>query len=251
MHTSQELAGKPMSSIEPDTFFTRSWSLYDLITEHNYMFHREIYAGIAHLLKLRKSHGPYRMLDLGCGNARYLASCLMQDPPTHYEGVDLSESALAEARGYLKGLPCPVSLTQGDLLEAVESTEKRWDVIFAGFAVHHLMPPEKARFFRAAGRSLSDNGWLLMVDVVREAEQSREAFLEEYLRFMRENWKQIPRDELEDACAHVETCDYPENMAALLAMAKASGLHGCHVISQYGQHITLLFSRDAEQQSVG
>ena len=113
------------------------------------------------------------------------------------------------------------------------------------------MPEEKARFFRAAGRCLSDNGWLLMVDVVREADQSREVFLEGYLRFMRENWKQIPHDELEDACAHVETCDYPEDLATLIAMARASGLHGCHVISQYGQHITLLFSRDAGQQVVG
>ena len=88
-----------MSSFEPDTFFTRSWSLYDLITEHNYMFHREIYAGIANLLKLRKSRGPYRMLDLGCGNARYLAPCLMQSSPAHYEGVDLSGSALGRSAG--------------------------------------------------------------------------------------------------------------------------------------------------------
>ena len=215
------------------------------------MFHREIYAGIAHHLKLRKSHGPYRMLDLGCGNARYLAPCLMQDPPALYEGVDLSESALAEARGYLAGLSCPVSLKQGGLLEAAEATEKRWDVIFSGFAVHHLTPAEKARFFRAAGRGLSDGGWLLMVDVVREEDQSREVFLEGYLRFMRENWKKIPHAELESACAHVETCDYPENMATLIEMAKASGLHGSHVISQYGQHIALLFSRDAERQTAG
>ncbi|MEK6596639.1 MAG: hypothetical protein AABZ18_09005, partial [Pseudomonadota bacterium] len=53
-----------------------------------------------------------------------------------------------EARGYLAGLPDSVAtLTQGDLLEAVEATDKTWDVIFTGFAVHHLMSDDKARFF--------------------------------------------------------------------------------------------------------
>lgn len=237
-----------MSSFESNDFFTRSWSLYDLITEHNYMFHREIYAKIADLLGMRKDHNRYKLLDLGCGNARFLAPCLMQSPPAQYEGVDLSESALEEARGYLAGLSCPVLLKQGDLLEAVESTDMKWDVIFTGFAVHHLTPEEKARFFRAAGRCLPDSGWLLMADVVREKDQSREEYLEGYLRFMREFWNRIPQDELEAACAHVETCDYPEDLATLKEMAKASGLHASHVASQYERHFTILFSRKTLQQ---
>ena len=80
----------------------------------------------------------YRLLDLGCGNARYLAPCLKRFPPALYEGVDLSRPALMEAREYLTGLPSQVALTLADLLQTVESTDKTWDVIFAGFAVHHL-----------------------------------------------------------------------------------------------------------------
>ena len=60
-----------MSSHEPAGIFTRSWSLYDLLTEHNYMFHREIYAGIDDLMR-RRHDSPYRLLDLGCGNAATL-----------------------------------------------------------------------------------------------------------------------------------------------------------------------------------
>ena len=89
--------------------------------------------------------------------------------------MDLSEAALAEAREYLAELPGQVVLTHGDLLKAVESTDKTWDVIFSGFAIHHLMPEEKARFFRAAGRCLSQKGWLIMVDVVREENQDRDS----------------------------------------------------------------------------
>jgi SAM-dependent methyltransferase len=232
-----------MASAESTAFFTHAWSVYDLITARNYMYHREIHAGIADLLKRRKDQNRYQLLDLGCGNARFLAPCLMQSPPARYEGVDLSEAALEEARGYLAGLRCPVVLTHGDLLAAAESTDNRWDVIFTGFALHHLTPEEKARFFQAAGRCLTDSGWLLMVDVVRDENQSREDYMEVYLRLMREHWTQIPPDQLETACTHVAACDYPERLSTLKKMAEASGLNSSLVISRYGHHYSVLFSR--------
>lgn len=232
-----------MTSADSTAFFTRTWSLYDLITEYNYMFHREIHAKIADLLKRRKDQNPYQLLDLGCGNARFLSPCLRQSPPAYYEGVDLSEAALEEARGYLAELPCRAVLTHGDMLEAAESTDKKWDVIFTGFALHHLTAEEKTRFFQAAGRCLTDSGWLLMVDVVREENQSREDYLEGYLRLMREHWTQIPPDQLETACAHVAAYDYPEFLSTLKKMAKASGLNSSLVISRHGQHYSVLFSR--------
>lgn len=86
------------------------------------MFHQEIYAGVGRLLSLREDAGRYCLLDLGCGNARYLALYLRQSPPALYEGVDLSEAALIEACGYLADLPgSTVTLTHGDLLEAVKA----------------------------------------------------------------------------------------------------------------------------------
>lgn len=234
-----------MKSPEATSFFERTWSLYDLITEHNYMSHREIYAAIADLLKRRDESNRYRLLDLGCGNARFLAPCLAQSPPAHYEGVDLSEVALDEARGYLAGLPGPVVLRHGDLLDAALSTREKWDVVFTGFALHHLTTEEKAQFFHAVGRCLADDGWLLMVDVVREEGQSRDDYLAGYLRLMREHWTEIPPDQLESACAHVEGHDYPEPLSTLKQMAVAAGLSRSLVVSRYGQHYSVLFSRSA------
>ena len=234
-----------MTAAEPTAIFTRSWSLYDLLTEYNYMFHREIYKEVEDLLKLRVDQGHYRLLDLGCGNARYLAPCLKQVTPAIYEGVDLSEAALTEARGHLGELPGQVILTRGDLLEAVESTGRTWDVIFTGFAIHHLMPDEKARFFRAAGRCLSENGWLILVDVVREENQDRESYLDGYLKFMREKWTHVPKDQLEEACTHVHDHDYPECLSTLQKMANEAGLNCTRLISRHAQHYTIVFSRSA------
>ena len=151
-----------MTSSESADLFARSWSLYDHITEHNYMFHQEIYAELSELLKQRHDAGQYHMLDLGCGNARYLVPALMESLPGHYQGVDLSQTALDEAADYLAKLPS-VTLTHGDLLRAVESTSDKWDVIFTGYALHHLPAEDKAKFFQAAARCLSAGGWLVMV----------------------------------------------------------------------------------------
>jgi SAM-dependent methyltransferase len=232
-----------MSTNQPTTIFRNSWSLYDLITKHNYMFHEELYAQVEALVEQRGSARQYQLLDLGCGNTRYLAPCLKRFPPALYEGVDLSEPALMEARKYLSDLPGQVILTLGDLLQTVKSTDKTWDVIFAGFAVHHLTPEEKACFFRAAGRCLSPEGWLILVDIVREENQDRQHFLDDYLQFMREKWTMVPKDQLEEAWGHIRDHDYPESLSTLNRMARAADLAPARLICRYAQHHTLLFSR--------
>lgn len=237
-----------MSTAESTAIFTRSWSLYDLITAHNYMFHREIYREVENLLRSRSDTGSCRILDLGCGNARYLAPCLKRLSPQVYEGVDLSEAALGEAEGYLSELSGEVILTRGDLLEVVEKTTSKWDVIFSGFAVHHLTLDEKARFFQAAGYSLSAKGWLIMVDVVREEDQDREGFLKDYVKFMREKWIAIPDDQLNEACAHVREHDYPECLSTLNALARKAGLDG-RIVSRQAQHHILLFERPIQRKA--
>ena len=237
-----------MTSSESADLFARSWSLYDHITEHNYMFHQEIYDELAELLKQRHDAGQYRMLDLGCGNARYLVPALLKAMPAHYQGVDLSQVALDEAAGYLAELPS-VTLTHGDLLQAVESTSDTWDVIFTGYALHHLPAEDKARFFQAAARCLSPGGWLVMVDVVRQEEQSREHYLEGYLRFMRKTWVKVPPEQLDEACAHVESYDFPETLSVLDEMARVTGLNKSNVISRYGPHYTVMFSRQGAESS--
>ena len=66
-----------MSKSEDEiAIFRTSWSLYDTITEHNYMSHREIYAIVDGVLGGLRERGPYSILDLGCGSARFLAAAI-------------------------------------------------------------------------------------------------------------------------------------------------------------------------------
>lgn len=221
--------------------FRKAWTLYDAISEKNYMFHREIYAKITGLLQLRHAQGPYHILDLGCGNARFLAPCLKTAPPASYDGVDLSASALDEARTYLNGI-ANTALHHKEMLKAVEDTDSAFDVIFTGFAVHHLETAGKQRLFSACAERLAPGGQLIMVDVVREDGQTREQYLDGYLNFMRTQWTEVQPEHLEEACSHVAAYDFPETLADLTQMAKKAALSQPQLIGRYEQHYILRFT---------
>ncbi len=233
-----------LSSLSQDdntALFRKAWTLYDTISEKNYMFHREIYGHVTGLLQQRHAQGQYHLLDLGCGNARFLAPCLRAAPPASYDGVDLSASALDEARTHLNGL-ANTALHHKDMLQTVEDTDSAFDLIFSGFAVHHLDAAGKQRLFSACAERLVPGGQFILVDVVREEGQTREQYLDGYLNFMRTQWTEVVPEQLEEACAHVAAYDFPETLADLKQMAKQAALSEPEIIGQYQQHCILRFT---------
>lgn len=234
-----------MSSAAPShdetSLFRESWGLYDALAEMNYMFHREIYQTVGSLLAGIHERGPWTMLDLGCGNARFLSPCLRQAPPAHYDGVDLSAAALEEARSrFLHHLPSRALHCQ-DMLEAAEGARSRYDVIFSSFAVHHLTLEAKGRLFRACSAALKPGGCFILVDVVRQEGQGREAYIAGYVATMRSKWTQVPAAELEAACAHVEAFDFPETLATLSALGQAASLASMTLAARHAEHHVLVF----------
>lgn len=205
------------------------------------MFHREIYAHVTAMLSQRRASGPYSLLDLGCGNTRFIAPCLKATTPSRYAGVDLSEAALTEAREYLRGLD-NVALHHQDMLQALQATEASFDVIFSGYAVHHLDAKGKQDLFHACASKLAPGGQFILVDVVREEGQTREQYLEGYLNVMRTQWTAVRPDHLEEACDHVAAYDYPETFSDLKRMAAAASLTNVRLLDRFAQHHILVFS---------
>lgn len=223
------------------SLFRQSWTLYDAISEENYMFHREIYAHVGDLLRHRHEVGGYSVLDLGCGSARFLSPCLHAVPPESYIGVDLSPVALDEARGYLAGLT-GTTLQCAELLKFVTEMQDDVDVIFSGYAVHHLDRAGKAALFRACKARLRSGGQFIMVDVLREEGQSREEYLEIYLGMMRRQWTAVIPAQLEEACRHVAEFDFPETLSTLTRMASDAGFGGTRLVARFAQHHLVVFT---------
>lgn len=116
------------------------------------------------------------------------------------------------------------------------------DVIFSGFAVHHLDPAEKEALLRACKARLRPGGLFIMVDVLREDGQSREQYLECYLGSMRQQWTAVIPEQLEEACRHVAEFDFPETLFTLTRMASDAGFGATQVVERYAQHHLLVFT---------
>jgi SAM-dependent methyltransferase len=232
----------PGTPDDETALFRTSWSLYDALSAKNYMFHHEIYALVADMLGRRHAAGAYTLLDLGCGNTRFLAPCLKAAPPSRYEGVDLSATALDEARGYLRGLP-DVALHCQDMLLAVREASAAFDVIFTGFAVHHLESEQKQQLFHECAAKLVPGGCFIMVDVAREEGQTREQYLEGYLDTMRTRWTAICSEDIDAACAHVASFDFPETVSSLTRMADTASFRETRLVERFEQHHVMLFTR--------
>ncbi|NBS14731.1 MAG: class I SAM-dependent methyltransferase, partial [Verrucomicrobia bacterium] len=161
--------------------------------------------------------------------------CLKKHPPGMYVGVDLSGAALEEAKEHLDGL-LHVALRQEEMVEALEKSKARFEVIFSGYALHHLDLATKEKFIRLCLQRLAPGGALLLVDVVREEGETREAYLARYLEFMRRDWTEVPKDELEEACAHVQAHDFPETESALREMGQKAGFARMERLARFGPH---------------
>jgi SAM-dependent methyltransferase len=231
----------PMNSrAEEVALFRSHWSLYDAITENNYMFHREIYALVGRELAAGHPNGGAAILDLGCGNTRFLAPYLRATPPRRYVGVDLSATALEEARGYLDGLP-GVELRLDDMLHITQSLAESFDFIFSGFAVHHLAAAGKQTLFQACAQRLVPGGKFLLVDVIREEGETRDQCVDAYVHMMRTAWTNVPPELLEQACTHVATYDFPETVSELMRMGENAGFRNCRLLERFGQHAVMVF----------
>lgn len=225
------------------SLFRSAWSIYDTIIERNYLSHHEIQECVRAVLSAHRAKGGYAMLDLGCGNARFLAPVLEEFPPARYEGVDLSRTALDEAAVRLRGISGAVLHERDMLARVTELAGEFFDVIYSSFAVHHLTAADKQRLFAACVALLAPEGEFLLVDVVREEGQTREEYLETYLHWMRTVWTAVPRDQIEEACRHVAGYDFPETLSTLEAMAANAGLGNLRVLGRFGPHHVLAFRR--------
>lgn len=223
--------------------FRSSWSVYDAVIGRNYMFHREIHARVRSVIGARATRGVYSLLDLGCGNARLLADTLRSFPPVRYLGVDLSRAALDEAAIQLRALPA-VELREQDMLTcALGAAPASFDFIYSSFAMHHLATADKQRMFQACASLLPAGGDFLLVDVLREGNQTREQYLNNYLKMMRTEWSAIEPQQIEEVCRHIAAYDFPETSSALAEMAQAAGFLDVRKLGEFRQHWVLHFCR--------
>ena len=151
--------------------FFEQWDAYGCIIENNYMFHHEIYAAVHRQLK-KHFTAPYKMLELGCGDASCTARAVQGTPIAFYSGSDLSAAALQKARRNMAVVPCQQEFTHGDSFEITKIEKCCWDVVLAGFSMHHLTNEGKCQLMNRCRALLNNGGILLILDPYRRENET-------------------------------------------------------------------------------
>jgi SAM-dependent methyltransferase len=217
------------------------WDTYQKVVSGDYMFHREIGAALNKLLHARFGGRSFSILDLGCGDAATLGPVLEGLAVRRYKGVDLSEAALALATENLKALSGPVDLAKEHILAAL-AEDVRYDVIYSSFVLHHLPTAQKAEFFQLAAQRLEKGGLLLLVDVVREEDETLDVYHQHYCAWLRDRFTTLNEDEKDFTCDHIVNNDLPDTFSVLHAQARAAGLEIAAGGPQFSWHRLLSFA---------
>ncbi len=218
--------------LPPQEFFNEQWKLYQKILNHNYMGHCEIYSTLREFL-LGYFQQPFKMLDLGCGDASFTSQALLNSIITSYQGVDLSVPALEIAKDNMAKIQCDTSFTQGNLSqfvpELVSSQQNSFDIILSSFVLHHLSLEEKDSIIGQIKNLLTSNGVFILIDVVRKEGEDREnylkcyldnvqkywSYLKCYLDNVQKYWSLITPQEYLMLANHISSSDFPEPQQTL------------------------------------
>ncbi|WP_375504907.1 class I SAM-dependent methyltransferase [uncultured Nostoc sp.] len=204
--------------LPPQDFFNEQWKLYQKILDKNYMGHREIYSILRELL-FGYFQQPFKMLDLGCGDASFTAQVLLNSTITSYQGIDLSIPALEIAKDNMAKIQCDTTFTQGDFSQLVPelmlSQQNNFDIIFSSFALHHLSLEQKDCIIGQIKNLLTSNGVFILIDVVREEGEDRETYLRRYLESLQKYWSLLTSQEYFMVENHITSSDFPETQQTL------------------------------------
>jgi len=218
-----------------------AWFYYDQVLDHNYMFHEDIFGHLEGFLDARFGERPFSVLDLGCGSARHMAPALKGKPVSSYLGFDLSEKAAELARINLQQIDGRVEIREGELLDGLIRSAGPFDLIISSFALHHLDAERKRSFFENARSRVSDRGLVLVIDVMRDDDETLEVYLDRYCAWLEENWPAVTPEGRAAISEHIRSCDFPASRAEFRSMAADAGFAHSSELPGYGWHRTLAF----------
>lgn len=220
---------------ESDSFFS-SWAIYQAVIKNNYMRHQEIVEALRHY-----SRDNVSILDLGCGDAYSVTQAFSQNKHVTYCGIDLSAAALKYAQINLKTLNWSSNLIEGDIAKALPELEVSFDTVIAGYCLHHLDEKAARSVFTEAKRLLGTDGKFLIYDLMPEEHESRELFIERFLKHCDSNWTELNAEQLKSIRQHVETEDFPLKQSELEEIAEVTGFNNTRIVYRdANKHYALL-----------
>lgn len=109
-----------------------------------------------------------RLIDVGCGNGRFLAQTLAAFPKLNVVGLDLSPAYVAAARARLA--PWPQADVVAGQAENIPADEAAFDAAVSVFLFHELPPRVRREVARELGRVVKPGGALVIADSLQSGD---------------------------------------------------------------------------------
>lgn len=197
-----------MNTNYPEIF--DEWTLYNKILKKDHMFHSEIFTKIQKMLNSKFNGKEYNLLDIGCGDAYCISKFLTNVNLKNYCGIDNSKTALSWAKKNLTNNNFDFELVNSDFIESLDKVNNSFDVILAGYCIHHLKTyKEKENLLHKFFEKLPIGGIFILFDIIKRNDESLEQYHARYIKNCKESWNSIEPKELEQITSHIQKNDYP------------------------------------------
>ena len=212
-----------MTSDPQVEIFKQNWATYQKLIAHNYMFHRQRNEQTDRIIRALSKKDKINILDLGCGDAYWVKSLSSQENIKSYSGIDLSPAALEIAQLNLTQFDFDTKLLTGRMEDLIQVDERRFQLIYSAYAIHHLQDEIKLGILNEVYNRLYDDGICILIDVYRKPGQSREDYLHEYITCIQECWTALEPQELSLIISHIQQYDFPAQLNNVRSWAETIG----------------------------
>ncbi len=205
-----------ISQTASHTIFQDNWSPYAYILKQNVMHHADAKISILKMLKQLFALGtPIQMADLGCGDAVYISDIISNFSIQQYVGFDLSDNTFPLTKKNLERYGIPYQLYKNDMKDFYLSIpDNKYNLIFSGFAIHHLQHEEKKILFKHIKDTLLPGGFFVYLDVIIHDGYDVKAYVNHICGLIEKlPWDHMSKELLENTLAdiryHISTFDMP------------------------------------------
>jgi ubiquinone/menaquinone biosynthesis C-methylase UbiE len=223
-------------------------NIADEFSEFSKNYTHDMIGCVPHYLKLMvcftqalpKGFNPESILDLGCGNGNVTSKLLQAFPNAKYTLLDASQEMLNLCQQQFKNYRIEYTASY---FQDYDFKANSYDLVVAGFSLHHCDSEEKKALFKKINRSLKKGGVFSCTDLmISKDNPEHPKLLEDWKIFVNSNFPDGEKwDWLQE---HYNEFDKPDDYKDQIEWLKDAGFTSIEITTKKGYWMHLQAVKD-------